>query len=186
MKRLEFSNNVINELNGTLGQLSEENAENFANTIIRSKRIFSAGAGRSGLMMKAFTMRLMHLGFDSYVVGETVTPSIEKGDLLIIGSGSGETDSLISMANKARNIGTEIALVTIFPESTIGKLANVMVEIPASTPKLKQNRGVSSIQPMGSLFEQSLLLFMDVIVLKLMKKRGIDSDAMFRKHANLE
>ncbi|MGZ4892148.1 MAG: SIS domain-containing protein, partial [Halobacteriota archaeon] len=55
------------------------------------KRLFVMGAGRSGLVVKGFAMRLMHLGFNVYVVGETVTPAVETDDLLIVISGSGET-----------------------------------------------------------------------------------------------
>ena len=59
-------------------------------------------------------MRLMHMGKQVYVVGEIVTPSIQQGDLLLIVSGSGETESLVAMAKKAKRLGATIATVTIF------------------------------------------------------------------------
>lgn len=58
-------------------------------------------------------MRMMHMGIDAYVVGETVTANLEKGDLLIIGSGSGETKTLVSIAEKAKSLGGTVAAVTI-------------------------------------------------------------------------
>jgi 6-phospho-3-hexuloisomerase len=186
MNSIEYSREIIKELEHTLSQVSEEQAEKLVDIILKSKKIFVAGAGRSGFMGKAFTMRLMHMGFEAYVVGETVTPNIEKGDLLLIGSGSGETGSLVSITNKAQKIGAAIVLVTIFPQSSIGKIADVVIKIPAPTPKVETDSGFKSIQPMGSLFEQSLLLFLDTIILRLMEKQGNNSNTMFTRHANLE
>ena len=145
-----------------------------------------AGLGRSGVAVKAFAMRLMHMGLPVYVVGEIVTPAIQKGDLLVVGSGSGETGSLTIMAKKVKDIGAELALVTIFPQSTIGKLADAIVKIPAPTPKVATESGFKSIQPMGSLFEQSLLLLFDSLILRLMETKKENSENMMKRHANLE
>jgi 6-phospho-3-hexuloisomerase len=186
MDTIGYAKEVVKELDRTLSLVSAEDAEKMADMILASKKILVAGAGRSGFACKAFAMRLMHMGFESYVVGETVTPNLEAEDILIIGSGSGETGSLVSMAGKAKKIGAKLALVTIFPDSTIGKLADVAVKIPAPTPKVAADSGFKSIQPMGSLFEQSLLLFLDSLIMRLMEKRGNDSDTMFTRHANLE
>lgn len=181
-----YADKVLAELNGTLSQIDNAQADILASRILASKKVLVAGAGRSGFAVKAFAMRLMHMGFDAYVVGETVTPNLETEDLLLIGSGSGETGSLITMANKAKALKGGLALVTIFPDSSIGKLADITVRIPAPTPKAKTDNGLTSIQPMGSLFEQSLFLFLDIVILKLMGLKSKDSDTMFKRHANLE
>ena len=128
----------------------------------------------------------MHLGFTAFVVGETTTPSITINDLLFIGSGSGETGSLISMARKANEIGARVALVTIFSDSTIGRMANPVIELLAPTPKSSKQMDTKSIQPMGSLFEQSLLLLLDSLILLLMENCQINSDMMFTNRATLE
>ncbi|PWC11096.1 6-phospho-3-hexuloisomerase [Brenneria roseae subsp. americana] len=186
MNGSKYSEKILRELQGTLSQIDDTQAENLAERILASGKILVAGAGRSGFAVKAFAMRLMHMGFDAYVVGETVTPNLEPEDLLLIGSGSGETGSLVTMATKAKALHGKLALVTIFPESSIGKLADITVRIPAPTPKAKADNGLTSIQPMGSLFEQSLFLFLDTLILKLMEKKSKDSDTMFKRHANLE
>jgi 6-phospho-3-hexuloisomerase len=186
MDTVGYAKEVVKELDRTLSQVPAADAEKLVDKILNSKKVFVAGAGRSGFACKAFAMRLMHMGFDAYVVGETVTPNLEAEDILVIGSGSGETGSLVSMAGKAKKIGAKLALVTIFPESTIGRMADVAVKIPAPTPKVAADSGFKSIQPMGSLFEQSLLLLLDCVILRLMEKRGNDSDTMFTRHANLE
>ncbi|CAG7630043.1 3-hexulose-6-phosphate isomerase [Paenibacillus solanacearum] len=185
MRTTEYLAEIIKELERSAGQMSDAQAEQLADAIVRANKIFVAGAGRSGLMIRAFAMRLMHMGYATYVVGETVTPGLTQDDLLIIGSGSGETKSLASMAAKAKGIGAAVAAVTIFPESTIGGTADVVVRLPGA-PKDKSDGAFGTIQPMGSLFEQTLLLFFDAVILRLMASQKIGSEAMFGQHANLE
>jgi 6-phospho-3-hexuloisomerase len=152
-----------------------------------AKRVFCAGAGRSGLAIRAFAMRLMHLGKTAYLVGEIATPSIAAGDLLVIGSGSGRTESLVAMANKAKKIGARILLVTIDPNSPIGTVADCVIQIPAPSLKAKHAVGSeTSIQPLGSLFEQSLFLLLDSLIVLLMRKENVSAEALYARHANLE
>ncbi|MED3561840.1 6-phospho-3-hexuloisomerase [Bacillus xiapuensis] len=185
MQTTQYLNEIIQELQYTSSLISDEDAEKLVNTIFESKKVFVVGAGRSGFMAKSFAMRLMHMGVDAYVVGETVTANMDKQDLLIIGSGSGETKGLVSMAEKARKIGGTVAAVTIFPNSTIGKLADFTVKLPGA-PKDQSESEFKTIQPMGSLFEQTLLLFYDAVILRFMNKQGLNSYTMYGKHANLE
>lgn len=186
MTYLEDAETVAAELHTTLTSISETQAENFAALVDQADEIFVNGAGRSGYMGRGFAMRLMHMGKKSYMVGDTVTPNIKEGDVLVVCSGSGETKSLVCNAEKAKSVGAKIALITINPESTIGRLADVVVEISAPSPKSAKQGQIHSIQPEGSLFEQSLLLFMDISVLQLMKNHGQTTETMFGRHANLE
>jgi 6-phospho-3-hexuloisomerase len=185
MQTTEYLAKILQELNPAVDLIADEEAEKLVNGILESKKIFVAGAGRSGFMIKSFAMRMMQMGFEAYVVGETVTPNLEKDDILIIGSGSGETKGLVSMAEKAKSLDGTVAVVTIFPESTIGKLADIAVKLPGS-PKDQSDSGYKTIQPMGALFEQTLLLFFDAVILRLMEKKGMDGATMFGRHANLE
>ena len=125
-------------------------------------------------------MRLMHVGKTVYVVGETTTPAITVGDLLIFGSGSGRTAGLLAAAETARHQGAQILLFTTDATSTLAGLADHRVVIP--TPSLREG----SLQPMGSLFEQSLLILCDSLILKLMQRTGVDATQMLERHANLE
>ena len=181
-----YISQILDELCKTLSHVSNEQTEKMVNAIKDARTVFVAGAGRSGLAMKSFAMRLMHLGFDVYVVGETTTPNITPRDMLLIGSGSGSTGSLVVNANKAHTLDAKIGLITIQEDSPIGQVADVVITIPAPTPKIDRDLGFNSIQPMGSLFEQSLLLILDAIVLLLMGKTRKDPNAMFARHANLE
>ena len=186
MKIQSYISQILNELGETLGHIRNDSAEKLADTILAAETIFVAGAGRSGLAMKSFAMRLMHMGFDTYVVGETVTPSITNKDVLLIGSGSGSTGSLVVSSNKADAIGAPICLITIDENSPIAQVAQVVLTIPAPSPKVNRDLGFRSVQPMGSLFEQSLLLTLEAIVLLLMRKTGKTTELMFTRHANLE
>jgi 6-phospho-3-hexuloisomerase len=149
--------------------------------------IFVCGAGRSGLMMRALGTRLMHLGKKVYVVGDSTTPSIKSGELLIIGSGSGQTSTLRAIAQKAQSQGANILLFTTNPASPLAKCADQYVALPA--PSLENGAeewDQMSMQPMGTLFEQSLLIVCDTITLWLMSRAGVSVSQMRERHANLE
>ncbi len=186
MTTTDMTKTVIAELERTLAAIAPEEAERLCCLILETRTIFVAGAGRSGLAMKGFAMRLMHLGFSAHVPGEMTTPPLQVGDLLLIGSGSGATASLLAMAEKTKALGGVVALITILPDSGIGQLADVTVRIPAPTPKAMGTVRFASVQPMGTLFEQSLMIFLDLMVLRLMARKGIDAASMFERHANLE
>ena len=135
MEYQEYANEVLQELKKTLLSVSVNDTSAFVDLLLGAKEIFCAGAGRSGFEIKGFAMRLMHMGLNSYVVGETCTPNIDEEGLLVICSGSGETKSLVNHAQKAKSVGAKIALITIDPNSTIAKLADVVIEISAPSPK---------------------------------------------------
>lgn len=177
---------ILGELNEILLKISEDSMERLVQAVLNAQIVFTAGAGRSGLAIKSFAMRLMHLGLHSYVVGETTTPAITDRDLLLIGSGSGSTSSLISHAKKTQTIGTPIALITSQDDSPIAQMAEPILTLPTSTLEEKNDSGFHSTQPLGSLFEQSLQLTLDAIILLIMNQTGKDQDEMFTRHANLE
>ncbi|WP_276931863.1 6-phospho-3-hexuloisomerase [Dubosiella newyorkensis] len=186
MEYQEYANEVLQELKKTLLSVSVNDTSAFVDLLLGAKEIFCAGAGRSGFEIKGFAMRLMHMGLNSYVVGETCTPNIDEEGLLVICSGSGETKSLVNHAQKAKSVGAKIALITIDPNSTIAKLADVVIEISAPSPKSAHEGRIHSIQPMGSLFEQTEGIFMDIVIMMLMERKGMNSDTMFGRHANME
>ncbi|GAE26562.1 6-phospho-3-hexuloisomerase [Halalkalibacter wakoensis JCM 9140] len=184
MQTTNYTQEIIKELQRTADLMNDADIEKLVDGILDAKKVFVAGAGRSGLMAKSFAMRMMHVGLDPYVIGETITPQLEKDDIFIVGSGSGETKSLVSMTEKAKAIGATVAAVTISPDSTIGNLADITIQIPAQVKSGETT--VETIQPMGSLFEQSLLLLYDSVILRFMDKKGLDSTTMYGRHANLE
>jgi len=182
----EYALAIQREIEQALTQLREESCDRLAEMIMRARRIFLAGFGRSGLVIRTFAMRLMQMGFTVHVVGETTTPATKRGDILVIGSGSGETQSLAAMARKAKALEVEIALVSRQPRSSIGKTTDLNIQIQAaalnSSPTLKP----ASVQPRGSLFEQTMFILFESVVLRIAELKGLDSEQMLSKHANLE
>ncbi len=181
-----LASSLLSELGDALEAIDESDVAALRRAILQARSIFVAGKGRSGLQMQAFAMRLLHLGLTVHVVSECTTPGIGKGDLLVIGSGSGQTASLVGYARRARDLHAQVGLITTVASSPIGDQAVCEVRIPAPTPKLAGSDMSSSIQPMGSLFEQSLGLVLDIVILQLMDELGIDAEQMFPRHANLE
>jgi 6-phospho-3-hexuloisomerase len=178
---------VLSELEACVNQVSVASLAQALALIESAPRIFVAGAGRSGLCMRALGMRLMHLGKCVYAVGETTTPAIAAKNLLILGSGSGRTASLLATARQARSCGAKILLFTTDATSPMAELADQLVLVPA--PSLGMNAGErdhASVQPMGTLFEQSLLILCDSLILELMLQTRVSAAQMLERHANLE
>lgn len=174
---------ILNEIRLCLNQVEEEAICCAAQMIISANRVFVEGTGRSGLAAAAFAMRLSQMEIVTYVVAETTTPSIQEGDLFIICSGSGETKSLIEHAYKAKKSQASVMLYTANEKSEIGQSCDYQIVIPA--PK-KYETGAGSIQPMGSLFEQSVAIVFDITILELMKQMNFSSKQMYHNHKNLE
>jgi 6-phospho-3-hexuloisomerase len=178
---------ILEELTADAALIDGDQLVAVERLIVDAERVFCAGAGRSGFAARGFANRLMHLGFASYFVGEPTTPSIRAGDLLIVGSGSGETASLVSAARKARAEGAALATVTIFPGGTIGLLADAAIVVPGVTSKVQADSGkAGSIQTKGSSFEQLSWLIYDAIVIDLKRLTGQSDDDMYYRHANME
>jgi|TARA_B100001971_G_C18228302_1_gene562124 6-phospho 3-hexuloisomerase len=174
--------------------LNEKEIVTFISSMQESNKIFIYGAGRSGLVAKAFAMRLMHLGFDIYVIGEIITPAIAKNDLLITISGSGETTSVVAAAEIAKRANAKVILITTFPNSTLGKIADSLVVVKGRTKLigdknflLRQIKGEHySLAPLGTLFEVAVLIFLDGLVAELMAKLGQSEDDLRTRHATIE
>jgi 6-phospho-3-hexuloisomerase len=146
-----------------------------------ARRIFIAGAGRSKLVGNFFAMRLVHAGYDVSVVGEIVTPSIKNGDLLIIISGSGETEQLIAFTKSAQKVGAKIVLISAKSSSTIGDMADAVFAVGSP-----EQYGKVVGMPMGTVFELSTLVFLEAIVSHIIHEKGIAEEVMRERHANLE
>ncbi len=162
--------------------------------LANKNKILVVGAGRSGLVARAFAMRLMHLGFDVYVVGETITPSVKEGDLLIAVSGSGSTQIVLSVASAAKKAKATVIAVTSFEDSPLGKISDFVVKIPGRTKVAtetdyfaRQVMGLyEPLAPLGTLFEDTAMVFFDGVVYALMNLLGVREEDLKKRHANVE
>jgi len=172
---------IIEKITSVLEATDASYDEKITAMLDKASRIFIAGAGRSALVARFFAMRLMHGGYDVYVVGEIVTPSIRSGDLLIVISGSGETETMIAYTKRAKELGAQVALLSTKSSSTIGDMADVVY--PIGTPdKYAKTIGM----PMGTIFELSTLIFLEAIISHIIHEKGIPEEEMRTRHANLE
>jgi 6-phospho-3-hexuloisomerase len=175
---------ILAENRHVLGQVSAAALERFVSLLADVNRIFLVGEGRSGLAVRMFAMRLMHLGYHVYVAGETTTPSLRRDDLLIACSGSGTTSGVLTMIATAHMTGARIAAVTTAPKSPLGQVANVVITIPAAA---KQDHSQQySEQFAGSLFEQAALLLFDAICHALVHCLDENTETLWSMHTNLE
>jgi 6-phospho-3-hexuloisomerase len=176
--------------------ISDEDIGKFITELLKAKRIYVIGAGRSGLVAKAFAMRLMHLGLHAYVVGESITPALNKGDLMVIFSGSGRTKTVADLADTAKEIGGRICLISSNADSRIGKISDCIViieqhrdsvEDDAVEFEIRQMMGEhKSFAPLGTLFETVSMIFADAVVSRLMEITKTDENALKNRHTNIE
>jgi len=178
----------------TINQEESEQLIKYLLSTVGDKRIFLVGSGRSGLVARSFATRLMHLGFNVSVIGETTTPPLRKGDVLIAVSGSGETTYPLTVAKEAKKLGARIVAVTSFPDSPLGKTADLVVKIggrvPAKETKDYVTRQLSGehepLTPMGTLFELSTSIFFDALIAELAFRMGKKEEDLRARHATVE
>jgi 6-phospho-3-hexuloisomerase len=174
---------IIAEQVEAIALVDERAVGDLLRAIAAANRVFLLGEGRSGLAGRMFAMRLMHLGHQAFVVGETTTPSIANGDFLIAISGSGETGTVVMLAEGAKKTGAQLAAVTANAESRLAALADLVVRIPTQ----HKLQGSSSRQYGGSLFEQTTLLLFETMVSMLAAGDAATGFAsLAKRHANLE
>ena len=194
----------------------------FINMILskRERNIFIYGVGRSGYIGRCFTMRLMHLGFNAYFIGDSC-PSVNKNDLLILISGSGKSEPVNTiLKNGIKKFGNNIDIAYItynkyilnylndeyginikntnknnknninnnknynnYNKNSTNKINNTnsnILTIILNLPDYDRN-----IFPMGTLFEITLMVFLDLTISELMKKLNKSENDIKRKHFNL-
>jgi len=175
---------ALAEIETVFSGVAEDTAERMCGEILQARRIACYGVGREGLMMKALCMRLMHLGLDAHVAGDMTTPPVGKGDLLIASAGPGSFSTVMALVGVAREAGARAMIVTAQRSGPAARAADVVIELPAQT--MANDRGSTSLLPMGSLYEAAQLVFFDLISILLREKTGQTPDQMRARHTNLE
>jgi 6-phospho-3-hexuloisomerase len=175
---------VREEIVETAAKIDAEQVARLTDQFSHPGRVFVAGAGRSGLVLRMAAMRLMHLGMTVHVAGDTTTPAIGSGDLLLVASGSGTTSGVVKAAETAAKAGARIAAFTTNPDSPLARLADALVVIPAAQ---KTDHGSSvSRQYAGSLFEQVLFVATEAVFQSLWDSDATPAEELWLRHANLE
>ncbi len=173
-----------------------EDVDSFIDMILSTKRVFVMGAGRSGLVARAFAMRLMHVGLIVYVVGEMVTPALKKGDLVVAISGSGNTNTIADFGEVAKEEGATLVAITNNPKSRLGRISDIVITLKHREGTEPGDRGYEQppsldgeaqrLTPLGTLFEITSLVFLDGIIARIMVLRNLDEEQLRRRHTVLE
>lgn len=158
------------------------------------RKVLVMGAGRSGLVGRAFAMRLLHMGYSVNVLGDTIVPPIGKGDIVVAISGSGKTRLIVTAAEAAKSVGARILGITSFPDSPLAQLCEVVVVVPGRTKVAKEEdyfmRQILGIHeplaPLGTLFEDTVMVFLDGLIVELMERLGLNESDLEKRHANIE
>lgn len=184
----------------TADLLQKVEASAFFDRMLTAKRVYVAGAGRSGIIARAFALRLLHLGFDVYVVGETITPALNPGDTLVVFSGSGETHSVASICETVKGLGGSVCLITASTDSRMSRIADCVVNLgdltgyyqgDHSSYEVRQVTGEyrsvsSAFAPLGTLFETLALVFSDAVISALMVAKKEEVGELRRRLTNME
>lgn len=143
-----------------------------------ARSIFVYGAGRSGIIGRAFAMRLVQTGLTAFVIGESVTPIVRAGDLVVIFSNRGESQSSLQTANIVRREGADLIVVTARATSKLAHAASLLLllEFPEDAARPR-------FAPLGTLFESAGLRLGDALIAEIMRIRGESEDSLRRRHA---
>lgn len=179
----ETGTQIIEELKTLITKVNEEQINQYMNELLSAESVFFIGVGRVKLSLEAAAKRFKHLGIDCHVVGEITEPPITKHDVLVVGSGSGESIIPLEICKKAKELEVRVVHLTSNDKSSIASLANVVVKLDSPS---KINNSVKSVQPMSTIFEQGLLILNDIIALLLINEKKLTNEDITTKHANLE
>lgn len=194
----EAMDEILKGVSDALRQVDLAQVEVLIDELARSwgegRKVLVVGAGRSSLVGRAFAMRLMHLGFDVYILGETINPALNEGDIALVISGSGSTTLPVTVAGMAKKLGVRVLAVTSNPESPLGRTADLSVVLPGRSKVAAEDEYHSrqllgeheSLTPMGTLFENSCMVFMDSVIAELMVRLRVSEEDIRRRHAVIE
>ena len=182
----EIFETALDELGAVVRRIDDGRVDAACAMLTGAGKIAVYGCGREALQVKGFAMRLFHLGLPVAVVGDMTTPPLGKGDIFLASSGPGETTTVLTLMRVARDAGARVLLLTAEPAGSAAKLADFTLLIPAQTMASDQGAARTSVLPMGSLFEVTLFLLFEVMVLKLKALTGTSPETMRARHTNME
>ena len=174
----EASSYILREVQEALDKVDQAKVAEFVDLILSSKKIFVYGVGRSGLVGQSFAVRLVQLGMDVHFVGDMATPIVEKGDLVILISNTGETMSVVQTANIVGRIGAKVISVTSSVHSKLGSASDVVLEITQNKDEQRKR-----LAPLGTIFEVATSVLLDSLVPVLMQRLGQTESSLRKRHA---
>ena len=169
------------KIKNTLDNVPAGDMKRIKDLFLKADRVFVYGAGRSGLVAKAFAIRLVHLGFQCFVIGETITAPVKKGDLVLVISGTGKTIPVVMTAQIANNLKAKIIAITGDKKSELIKYADIALVMSSNHEEEKRKK----FAPLGTLFESTTWILLDGLIADLMHAKNETEENMKQRHATL-
>jgi len=183
----------LDELNEELkGQ--EKEVKDIIEILLKSDRVYTVGLGRSRLGIMTTGMRFMHAGYQVEEVGHPYAPAMGTDehykDVLIIESGSGETNYAVTTAKIAKNNKVPIIAITSNPESRIAKISDKKIVTKGKriypTDSKIPSEEKEPINFMQTKSEDKASRIGELLINYTAKMRGLTENDMQKRHANTE
>ena len=179
----DLARTVLKEHEQVLLNVNNEEVEKLLNALAEANCIQVFGMGRMKSAVRAFVMRLMHMGLDAHVVYDTTCPNLGPGDLLVVTCAC--TTIGYTVMKFAHKLGAKVVAITANPNSKAAGLCDFTVNLKGQVHGGREYE-IPSVQPMAALFEQTIFVFEDIIIQLLMKKLNITAEQMSKRHTNLD
>jgi 6-phospho-3-hexuloisomerase len=142
----------------------------------RSRVIVGLGAGRMGYAIQSFVMRVSHLGYRSYMIGDTTLPRVDEDTIVVVNTSSGETPSIKLYVEQCKDANCHIVVLTAGVNSSIAALADLVITMPK----------LGSDQLMKTAYEQYTFILLDHIAQSVFLKSNLDRAWVEQNHSILE
>ncbi len=168
---------LINSIGSVASSVDQKKLDGLVDALLKKRKIFIHGSGRSGLVGQYFAVRLVQLGLNVYFIGDMTTPIVGKDDLTIIISNTGETVSCVQTANISRRLGSEVISITSSARNKLAHASNSVIIVNT------EGESNGNLLPLGTLFEDATIVMFDSLIPTLMEKLNLSEDDMRRNHA---
>lgn len=154
--------------------------------LISKRKFFLLASGRSAFILQCFATRLVHLGADVFIVTNLASiPALTEEDILIILSGSGTTEIVVSLLKNYVNTVKPHAVISItsYTGSIIGRIADITIKLKGRTKRDKGRGHDAILTPEGTNFEIAAFVYLDSVIAELAVRMGKSNEDLLKKHA---
>ena len=186
-KILDLAREVFDLEMAGIASLKDQLGDNFidlvqrcSDTIDNGGKLVLTGIGKSGYIGKKIAATLSSIGTPSVFMHPVEARHgdlglIQKNDLLIAISYSGETEELLVVLTPAKRLGVKLIAVTASRESTLGKMSDFVYEMPVPREACPFNLAPTTTTT-------SLLVLGDALAMVLLQIRGFTKSDYGRLH----
>jgi len=156
--------------------------------IINDRKFFLLASGRSAFILQCFATRLVHFNAEVYIVTNLASiPALTENDILIVLSGSGTTEIVVSLlknyVNSVKPYG--IVSITSHPESIIGRISEITIKLKGRTKRDRADPqdDQAILTTEGTQFEIAAFVYLDSIIAELAVRMGKTNEDLLKRHS---